>query len=211
FGDWDSSNNLMRAQLATATYSLSCAWAGRPHWYFHHMGMGETIGFSARACENADYGFLESPGLYKVHVALMGDPTLRMHPLVPPTELTAATNGQGGVELRWQAPPQAVAGYHVYRAPTAAGPVVRISPALVTETRFSDPVGPTNVYLVRAVKLEATPTGSYYNASQGIFQDVAGSFGPPRLTLTRMADGSLFSWPSNALVYLESSPLLGGP
>ena len=52
FGDWDSQDNFLRAALATPTYTLACVWAGRPYWYFHHMGLGETIGFSARVSQN---------------------------------------------------------------------------------------------------------------------------------------------------------------
>ena len=55
--------------------------------------------------------------------------------------------------------------------------------------------------MVRAVKLEETPSGSYYNPSQGIFQDLAGSFGPPRLSIGRAGDSLGLSWPANALGY----------
>ena len=44
FGDWDTTDNFLRAPLATSTYGLSDAWAGRPAWYFHPMGLGETLG-----------------------------------------------------------------------------------------------------------------------------------------------------------------------
>ncbi|MBL7985128.1 MAG: hypothetical protein JNM91_09025, partial [Flavobacteriales bacterium] len=46
FGDFDCTNNFMRASLATGT-TLTCAWAGRPNWVFHHMGLGENIGYGA--------------------------------------------------------------------------------------------------------------------------------------------------------------------
>ncbi len=52
FGDWDVSNNFLRAPLATTSYGLTCAWAGRPAWYVHHMAMGETIGYAARLSQN---------------------------------------------------------------------------------------------------------------------------------------------------------------
>src|SRR3954470_20208237 len=51
-GDWDSEDNIMRGVLATAGEGLTCAWAGRPHWYFHHMGLGLNIGHSARLTQN---------------------------------------------------------------------------------------------------------------------------------------------------------------
>ena len=92
FGDWDVQNDLLRAPLATPTYTLTCAWAGRPHWQFHHMALGETIGFSARSAQNND-GTLYNTGYANfLHIALMGDPTLRMLPVAPPTLLKANTN-----------------------------------------------------------------------------------------------------------------------
>lgn len=47
FGDWDSQDDLLRALLASPGTVLTNAWAGRPNWQFHHMGMGETVGYGA--------------------------------------------------------------------------------------------------------------------------------------------------------------------
>ena len=56
FGDWDSDNNLLRASIAQGQ-TLTAVWAGRPHWYFHHMALGSSVGYSARLTQNnvADY------------------------------------------------------------------------------------------------------------------------------------------------------------
>ena len=170
FGDWDSQNNFLRAALATTNYTLTSAWVGRPYWQFHHMALGETIGFSTRLSQNND-GLLydvNSDGR-SVHIALMGDPTLRMHIVAPPSGLLVTANASGGLDLSWTASPDTVLGYHVYRAPTAAGPFTRLNTDLITGTSYTDPVVTTNVYMVRAVKLEVSGSGSYYNASQGIF------------------------------------------
>src|SRR5947207_1300089 len=92
-GDWDSEDNIMRGVLATQTEGLTSCWSGRPHWFFHHMGIGENIGFCARLTQNNG-----PSGLYRnqinsaagqIHVALMGDPTLRMHSVAPPSALIA--------------------------------------------------------------------------------------------------------------------------
>jgi hypothetical protein len=170
FGDWDSTNNFLRAALGTTNYTLTSAWVGRPYWFFHHMALGETIGFSTRVSQNNislySSGFV---GARWIHIALMGDPTLRMHVVAPPSGLVVATNASGGVGLNWTASPDTVLGYHVYRAPTAAGPFTRLTTDLITGTSYTDPAVTTNVYMVRAVKLEVSGSGSYYNASQGIF------------------------------------------
>jgi hypothetical protein len=176
-GDWDVQNNFLRAPLATTTYGLTCAWAGRPPWYFHHMGMGEEIGYSTRLTQN-------NVGLYwyswgrSIHIALMGDPTLRMHAVAPVSALTTSPLA-GGVSLSWTASPDTVAGYHVYRAAGPAGPFTRATASLVAGTTYQDtgiPAG-TYTYMVRAVKLETSASGSYFNPSQGIF--AAGTALPP--------------------------------
>ena len=209
FGDWDSQNNFLRAPLATPTYTLTCTWAGRPHWQFHHISLGETIGFSTRLIQNNTGLYDANFAAHYVHIALMGDPTLRLHPVAPPSALAVRTNTSGGVVLTWNASPDAVAGYHVYRAPTAAGPFTRLTGALTAGTNYTDPVVTTNVFMVRPVKLEVSGSGSYFNPSQGIFQDLAGSFGPPWLSIGRAGNSVSLSWPANALGYrLESTAAL---
>jgi hypothetical protein len=205
FGDWDSQNNFLRAALATTNYTLTSAWVGRPYWQFHHMALGETIGFSTRLSQNND-GLLYSVNSdgRSPHIALMGDPTLRMHIVAPPSGLLVTTNGSGGVDLSWNASSDPVLGYHVYRAPTAAGSFARLTANLATGTGYTDPAVTTNVYMVRAVKLEVSGSGSYYNASQGIFQDLANSFGPPLLTITAQSTNMVYGAPLPAFTALYS-------
>ena len=42
FGDWDSQDNFLKAPLAQGKV-LTNVWSGRPHYQFHHMGLGENI------------------------------------------------------------------------------------------------------------------------------------------------------------------------
>jgi hypothetical protein len=197
FGDWDSQNNFLRAQLGTTNYTLASVWAGRPFWIFHHMALGETIGFSARLTQNNSALYSADLFSYYVHVALLGDPTLRMHIVAPPSGLLVATNDSGGEDLSWNASPDTVLGYHVYRAPTAAGPFTRQTTNLISGTSYTDPVLTTDVYMVRAVNLEVSASGSYYNASQGIFQSLDGTAGAPTIVLLQPANNALFIVPTN--------------
>jgi hypothetical protein len=170
-GDWDHEDDLMRALLAAPTGGLAAAWSGRPHWFVHPMGLGETIGYAARLTQN-------NTGLYQnqvngsangIHIALMGDPTLRLHPVAPGGELAGARIADG-TALAWAPSPEAVAGYHVYRATPAHPAFVRLTREPEADTMFVDADGVAGAtYMVRAVKLESTPSGSYYNASQGMF------------------------------------------
>src|SRR5262249_49930055 len=140
FGDWDNESNFLRAPLGSG-YCLTTSWAGRPHWFYHHMGLGETIGRSTIASQNNEYG-----GVYPVanqytrlgHVALLGDPTLRMHPVVPPSNLQANSNGST-ITLTWNASNDAdVVGYHVYRGGGPNGQFARLTSTPISGTSFTD-------------------------------------------------------------------------
>jgi hypothetical protein len=176
FADWSKPDNLLRSALTAPDYGLAASWSGRPHHFFHHMGMGETIGYGIRVSQN-------NPGtLYQnhvqrqlrgVHIALMGDPTLRMNLLPPATEF-AATETPGAVQLSWKAPRDPVLGYNVYRS-SNGGPIVRLNTEWVTATTFVDTARSAQpaTYMIRAVALQVGPSGSYYDASVGSFTSVA--------------------------------------
>jgi hypothetical protein len=132
------------------------------------MGMGYTIGDCARVTMNdlAAGGFSQR----RVHVALMGDPTLRQH-VVAPAGNVVVTDTWPTAQVSWSASPDPVAGYHVYRAAAPQGPFVRLSTAPVMGLTFVDsaPLVGASTYMVRARKLETTPTGTYWNLAQGVF------------------------------------------
>jgi len=171
FGEWDTTDNIMRAMLATPTMGLTVCLGGRPHWFFHHMGLGEPIGYGARVTMNNQSLYKNQVNLFTraVYTALLGDPTLRLDPVAPPLNLTATRFGNS-VVLNWSASPEFVAGYHVYRAPTPAGLYRRLTPSLIKTTNYTDPNrASASSYMVRAVKLQTNPSGSYFNPSQGVF------------------------------------------
>ena len=175
-GDWDHEDNFLRAPLATE-HGLVSAWSGRPHWFMHPMGAGETIGYVARSAMN-------NTGLYqtqinsaanRIHIALMGDPTLRLHPVVPVSNLNGSANGTT-VALTWTpSSDTSIVGYHVYRGSLANG-FTRVTSSPLTSLSFTDTNGSSSAaYMVRAIKLEDTPSGSYHNASQGVFWNSDGT------------------------------------
>ena len=200
-GDWDHEDDIMRGVLATPTYGLACAWSGRPHWFAHPMGLGETIGYTARLTQNNTglYQNQINPSANLIHVALMGDPTLRLHPVTPPGTL-GGTAGAGSATLTWTPSTDSVTGYYVYRATSANGPFTRLSGSLLNSTTFVDTSALSGAtYMVRAVKLENTPSGSYYNASQGLFWTAGGAPPPagdtiaPAVSVTAPANGATVS------------------
>lgn len=203
-GDWDSKNNFMRAALANKGTILTCAWAGRPHWFFHHMGLGEPIGYAAPLAQNNTNLYFGAFGSRQVHIALMGDPSLRLHPVGPPMNVAAVNvnNGRDN-DITWTASTDSILGYYVYQAANEKGPYWRISNSIVTDTMFLDscPLAGDNYYMVRALKLQEGPSGTYYNLSQGAFANVnnAGS-----ISLTPSAPGVVCAGDTVTLDYMIS-------
>ncbi|HVU34831.1 MAG TPA: hypothetical protein VHE61_15465 [Opitutaceae bacterium] len=174
FIDWSQPDDLLRAALASSAGGLGAAWSGRPSFIFHDLAMGETVGYGVRLTQNND-GFYYSPqNAFRrgVHIAWLGDPTLRMNYIAPPSGISGSANGSG-LTLAWQASSDAANGgisYLVYHAATADGPFARVTPDPVATTTWTDPAGAADgVYLVRAVKLQQTPSGTYEDASEGAF------------------------------------------
>lgn len=176
--DWSKPDNFMRTALATPDYGLTASWSGRPHHFYHHMGIGETAGYGIRVSQNND-GTLYRNEVQRhnrgIHIALIGDPTLRMHQIAPALDARAAANGSE-VVVTWKRSADSVVGYHVYRSGNPDGPFTRLTDAPIDAERFVDPRPSPDapVYLVRAVALINSASGSFYNAAQGAFAKVDG-------------------------------------
>jgi Ca2+-binding RTX toxin-like protein len=180
FGDWDNTNNVLRAPLCNPTYGLTSCWAARPNWFIHHMGLGKPIGHGARL-STTDSLYDMSYCARQVHIALMGDPTLRLQYVIPPSALNATAAG-GNVDLTWTASPDTgILGYNVYCSADPGGPFTRLNADLVPDVSYTDtdPLIGESAYMVRAVRLEESASGTYYNASQGICSQFIGFTGAP--------------------------------
>ena len=169
FGDWPVRDDVMRAMVATKTYTLGCVFASSPPVNLNAMSLGETAGYGVWYSQHAELCPGNCAG--RVHTELMGDPTLRMHVVAPPVDLVVTASGSN-VRLGWKpSTDQGVIGYHVYRAASMNGPFRRITSEPAAECVFTDTMEEVGkpVYMVRAVKLETSASGSYYNGSQGVF------------------------------------------
>jgi hypothetical protein len=175
FGDWDVQNNVMRTVVANGR-TLTCSWAGRPNWHYHTMATGENIGYAVRQSQalDSDYGslvlgdgtFVTGEG---VHVAQIGDPSLRMYYIIPPTEVLVE-NDVTLANLTWTASADGtIDGYNIYRR-TENGLWSKLNTEIVTGTSFVDESitePETYIYLVKAVKLKTNASGTFYNESLG--------------------------------------------
>lgn len=174
FGDWDNEDNYLRAVLASGK-ALTHVWSGIPNWFFHPMALGEPIGYCARRSMNntnqdlsLQNGGWQGQSMSRGHMALMGDPSLRQSYLAPPTDLVV-TSSTWYADFTWSPSPEPVDGYHIYRIDTVAGQLVRITITPVVGTSFTSsvPFVPGDRYMVRAIKLVVSNTGSYHDLSLG--------------------------------------------
>ena len=209
YGDWNNESNFLRASLGSGSI-LAAAYAGFPHWLLHHMALGETIGFSARLTQNNRVNSFYPPynqGAGEVHISLHGDPTLRLHPVVPPVDLSA--QGGSGVRLSWRASSDNnLLGYHIFRAIDGQQNFVRVTSEPVSALEYTDPSPAGDyIYMVRALKREQTPSGSYLNLSQGIFARASSTGGsnpqppaaPTALTATAVGPSAVdLRWTDNS-------------
>ena len=66
FGEWDIWDNFLRAPLGMPEHGLTVSYA-IPYWRYHHLALGETMGFAAKLNQNAPghggpYSGWSSPG-----------------------------------------------------------------------------------------------------------------------------------------------------
>ena len=185
FGDWNVPGNFLRAPIAGGD-GLTSVYSGAPNWFFHHMGMGDNIGYSAWVTMNNTNLYVPQNSAWqgqpysRVHLALMGDPSLRMSMVPMPSNLVVSNNG-GQAAFSWSAASGDVDGYLVYEMGQGTGAPIRLTPQPVTQANFSSPAVPFVAgkrYMVRAVKLETSNTGKYYNLSLGVQGTADGSATP---------------------------------
>ncbi len=177
FGDYDIENNFMRVALAEGDM-LVAGWAGRPNWQIHHMATGQHLGYSLLYTQN-DSTFYDPSiydGLFRLTCTnLLGDPTLRVHTIKPPSNFVANLIEEHAT-FTWDASPDAgVIGYHLYKREDASQHFERVNSELITALTYTDSclLDIANYdYMVRAVELKQTGSGSYYNLSHGVRTNV---------------------------------------
>lgn len=186
FGDWYTTDNFLRSCLASKGLTLTNVWAHRPHWYFHQMAMGTQIGHSVITSQNNETDFSLATGYIgsfsgsyldrRISMNLMGDPALRLRYLSMPGNLTATpASNNTQVSLNWTASNEpGILGYNVYRTNKKGDIYYAINTSPVTGLTFTDtdPYSGTNYYVVKAVKMETGPCGTYMNSSLGVMAEI---------------------------------------
>ncbi|MBI5325303.1 MAG: T9SS type A sorting domain-containing protein, partial [Ignavibacteriae bacterium] len=189
--DWDSEDNIMRAAIGTEPSVLTCCWSSRPFWQFHHMGLGETIGFSTKLSQNNQYLY-ETSGLYgyrMIHVSLIGDPTLKMKYPEPPSDFKIISStisaDSAYINMMWHSSNDSdIMGYNIYRTDDYSNKFQKINSSIITDTFFTDYSANfgKNIYMVRAIKNQKSASGNYFNLSEGLFTETD----LPKINFTKM-------------------------
>lgn len=196
FGDWDSQDNLLRSALASGRI-LSSSWSGRPFLYYHPMGIGRNIGTCIKLSQgNTSTYFSSNTGYFPrwVHIAQMGDPTLRSHYVEQPVNLSCTIQPNGAVALQWGAPIVSVDGYHVYRHAQGDDSWTKLTNAPIMATTYTDGSlsgGGTYAYMVRSARAQTTGSGRYWNQSLGILAE-----GNTSLSLENLNFPNVKVWPN---------------
>jgi len=171
FADWNlTTNNIMRGLLATEYYGLvvfGSSTVSGTDWHLQRFALGDPMAIGMWRTIN-----VISP-LAPQWLDIMGDPTLRLPVLGPPSGLTG--NDGTTVGLGWNCSADSGAQYYVYRSTNnLEGPWTNLTLQPVSNTFYYDnaaPYGP-KMYQVRAAKLVTMSSGSFTNLSQGIFVNV---------------------------------------
>ncbi len=184
WGYWDDAQNSwgaghIRNLLSKPTKCLGILYTTSAVNLFHQTGMGETMGWSIKRIMDhnqtnnlyqkpeQDYDTWEFWG--RTHLQYHGDPTLRLNQVIPPTNVEIAMNN--GYQIIWNASTDSnIVGYHVYRSYTENGPFERLTTTPITDLFYNDGELTTVIryYLVKAIKLETTGSGTYLNPSIGV-------------------------------------------
>lgn len=171
-GDWDSENNLLRSAIASKPSILSAIWSGRPTWILSHMLFDETMGYSARLSQNysfSDYPNMSIWGTRVIHIALIGDPTLRNEAIPAMNNISIEQVAPFEIEISWQYD-YSNNGFFVYKFDEFSGNFTLLNEIPVFENSFLDkfPKEGKNIYLVRANKLIEHHYGSHFILSNGM-------------------------------------------
>lgn len=171
FGEWNDENGYLRGMLGSGN-ALTSVYGGTNYWFFHQMGMGKNIGYSGMMTQNNTGYYTPAGGMDssattgRSYMSLMGDPTLRATYLARPGNLIVSNLG-GFAAFSWTSSSDSPLGYNIYEI--QSNNVRKVNSTLISGTTFNstDTYSSSAKYMVTAVKVKATNSGTYYNESLG--------------------------------------------
>ena len=188
FGDLPQRQSVysrIRALLGVESKCLVTWWTTTGLNIFHRAGLGMPLGealfpiinhaVDRPTLEKPPQDFDSSEWWNRSHFTLYGDPTLRLYQVAPVGDLRIAAGTEAAV-LNWSPSPDSnLRGYHVYRSDSEWGPFEKITTTLLTEPQYRDrDYRRGDWYLVKAVALQVTGSGHFFQPSLG--QLIQGNF-----------------------------------
>ena len=174
----------IRALLAANTKCLGAIYTTTAINTFHQPAMGETMGWSCKRImdhnltnnllEKQQQSYDTSEFWNRTHFQYHGDPTLRLFQVKPASNLQASVLGSQ-ITLTWNASTETgIIGYHVYKSSTEFGIYSKLTSTPISVLNYTDSsYNATDWYMVKAIKLQTTGSGTYLNPSIGISNNVA--------------------------------------
>ncbi len=220
FVDWNNNDNFLRSCLASKGFMLTACWSGRPHWYFHHFAVGYPIGYSTLLAQNNTTDLTHKSGYCgyyfdnfldrRISISLFGDPALRIKYCAKPKELISSSiNNNTEVLLEWKESIEPdLIGYHVYSSNKFDNKYTRLTDSIVSGLSFIDknPYKGDNYYLIKAIKLEQTNTGNYFNSSLGISSHIGNINGSKKINIIpNKVEVKVYPNPVSNTLFLEWS------
>lgn len=182
FGDFNTADNFLRAPLVgrSDSHGLVSLWSGVPPWQLFPLAAGGSIAdvyqFTLRELNWPGGPFPPNDDSWlnpdQAHVAIMGDPVMRIAPARPVSNLQANAVG-AQVTLQWTNPAgePTPLGCRIYRAREWNGVYQRVGGQIAANaSSFVDTVPDSGTwhYMVRAIRRQTSASASYDNPAQGI-------------------------------------------
>lgn len=212
FGDWDNRNNFLRSAIAGVGLNLTAVWAGRPQWIFHHMTLGKSIGYATKTTQNNVNTYYAGASANNVHIALMGDPTLKFHIVAPMKNLTTLlVNNKTEVKLNWDPVEDDVSRYYIFKSDSLRGFYSIYDSVMIGQNTYTDikPKIGTNYYMVRAAKLESTHVGTYYNLGLGKKSSIDSVITKPSFVKNYFNQTDIHAYTNNTILHIKTNSIKG--
>ncbi len=183
FGDWDNSDNMLRAPLASRGWGLANVWSGRPYWMLHECALGNPLASATLTSVNSYYFYNAAAFQSGVHTALMGDPTLTLYPIAALKNSKAIAKCTDMVRFRWDLHPDAVDSVIIEEK--IAGSWKIIARVMGSDTSISKKASTgAHFYSIRPLKLMSSASGSWWQYGAREFTEVSVNVPAKALAIT---------------------------
>ncbi len=181
FGNWSYDNNLLSAACASKGNTIAATWGVFTN-PFQYLNSGQTFGFCHKMAMHGYTGgtFLNYEPRWlgfngynsnTVSNMLIGDPSLKTYVLPKVESLDVVNNDSTEIIMNWaENISEPIVGYNVYRAAFMEENFTKLNSDFIQLNSFADvsPLVGSNVYMVRAVRLDTSNVSTFYTYSTGV-------------------------------------------